>query len=449
MKIYHQKNNGFSQDNSSILRKIISKNIEDSVDFKEKLLFWAKQFNEIILLDSNRNKNKNQPYPTFDFVLATDALTSIKSDTYNLFKNLNEYQKTTNDWIFGSITYDAKNDLEKLDSKNDDLIEFPDLFFFKPKKLFFCKENILEIHYLNMCDDEIETDFEEILNQNIENKTTVEKYKIKNKISEKDYNIAFQKIYKHIQLGDIYEANLCQEFYANDINIDPFYIFSKLNNLASAPFSSFLKIKNHFVLSASPERYLKKTNNQVISQPIKGTSKRDKNIEIDANNYKNLENSAKERTENIMIVDMVRNDLSKTALKGSVKVEELCKIYPFNTVFQMISTIISQVPENISPVEIIKTTFPMASMTGVPKTRALQIIEETEVTKRGIYSGTIGYFSPNNDFDFNVVIRSIIYNQENKNLSFSTGSAITINSDAKQEYEECLAKAKAIFEVLK
>lgn len=428
------------------MRKIVKKTLDNSYKFKENLLFWAQQFNEIVYLDSNRLENANQPYPTYDFVLATDALTSLKSDTYNLFENLKEYQKITNDWIFGSITYDAKNDIEKLNSNNQDGLNFPDLFFFQPKKLFFCKDNSLEIHYLNFCEDELEDDFNEILTIQIK-LNPVNSIKIQHKINEIDYEIAFNKILNHIQLGDIYEANFCQEFYANEVEIDPFSVFIKLNNLSKAPFSSFFKVKNHFILSASPERYLKKINKKVISQPIKGTAKRNENQEIDKQNYQNLAQSEKEKSENVMIVDMVRNDLSRTATKGSVEVDELCKIYPFKTVFQMISTVVSNVSEEISPVDIIKTTFPMASMTGVPKTRALQIIDEQETSKRGIYSGTIGYFSPKNDFDFNVVIRSILYNKEKKYLSFSTGSAITINSNAKDEYQECMAKAKAMFGV--
>jgi para-aminobenzoate synthetase component 1 len=149
-----------------------------------------------------------------------------------------------------------------------------------------------------------------------------------------------------------------------------------------------------------------------------------------------------------MIVDLVRNDLSRTATKGSVEVEELCGIYTFKQVHQMISTVVSQVENTTSAVEIIKTTFPMGSMTGAPKISAMKIIEELEETKRGLYSGAIGYFSPEGDFDFNVVIRSILYNSKNQYLSFSVGSAITSEATAEGEYEECLLKAKAMFEVL-
>ena len=202
------------------------------------------------------------------------------------------------------------------------------------------------------------------------------------------------------------------------------------------------------MLCASPERYLRKEANKVISQPIKGTAKRFSDETLDNNSKIALEQNPKERAENIMIVDLVRNDLSHTAIKGSVAVEELCGIYTFEQVHQMISTVVSTVENSVSPVEILRTTFPMGSMTGAPKISAMNIIEELEETKRGLYSGAVGYFTPENDFDFNVVIRSILYNAREKYLSFSVGSAITSQSIPEQEYEECLLKAKAMFEVL-
>lgn len=161
-----------------------------------------------------------------------------------------------------------------------------------------------------------------------------------------------------------------------------------------------------------------------------------------------LAKDEKERSENIMIVDLVRNDLSKTAVKGSVKVEELCKVYSFDQVHQMISTVTSQIEENTHPIDVIKSTFPMGSMTGAPKISAMKIIENLEETKRGLYSGAVGYITPRGDFDFNVVIRSILYNHTQKYISFSVGSAITSKSDPLKEYEECLVKAKAMHEVL-
>jgi len=201
-------------------------------------------------------------------------------------------------------------------------------------------------------------------------------------------------------------------------------------------------------LSASPERFLKKINNKLISQPIKGTIKRGGSKIEDENLKFALKNDNKELAENIMIVDLVRNDLTRTVLNASVKVEELCEIYSFKQVHQMISTISAEIDNNLALSDIFKNTFPMGSMTGAPKIRAMEIIEKYEKTKRGLYSGAVGYINPKGDFDFNVVIRSIFYNSENNYLSFTVGGAITANSVPENEYNECLLKAKAILEVL-
>ena len=230
--------------------------------------------------------------------------------------------------------------------------------------------------------------------------------------------------------------------------INPLEKFFKLNEISQAPFTVFFKNNKQFLLSASPERYLKKEGENLISQPIKGTSKRFSDPLEDEKSKNTLEQDPKERAENIMITDLVRNDLSRTAQKASVEVKELCGIYSFLQVHQMISTITSKIDPQYTAVDTLRTTFPMGSMTGAPKYAAMKIIEELEETKRGLYSGAVGYFSPNGDFDFNVVIRSILYNQENQYVSFSVGSAITSLSIPEKEYDECLLKAKAMHEVL-
>ena len=253
---------------------------------------------------------------------------------------------------------------------------------------------------------------------------------------------------QHIKRGDIYEANICQEFYSEAAKINPLETFFQLNEISKPPFSVFLKLNHLFALSASPERYLKRVENTIISQPIKGTAKRLKDKTEDLKMVRQLAADPKERSENIMITDLVRNDLSRIAVKGSVAVDELCAIYTFEQVHQMISTIRCTVAPNTSSVEVLRNTFPMGSMTGAPKISAMKIIEEIEDAKRGLYSGAIGYFSPSGDFDFNVVIRSILYNSLKEYVSFSVGSAITINSIPEKEYEECLLKAKAMRQVL-
>jgi para-aminobenzoate synthetase component 1 len=413
--------------------------------FKQQLLFWGQQFREIIFMDSNEYP---QQYSSYDCILAVDAFTSIKTDYHNAFEDLKQYQQITKDWLFGYLSFDLKNDVEHLKSNNFDGLGFPDLFFFQPKKIFLLKGNELEIQYLNMCDDEVEEDFGNIAESRKSKVETEEIITIQQRISRENYLEKVSKILEHIHQGDIYEVNFCMEFFAENATIDPLGKFVKLNEISEPPFAIYFKNNKHFLLSASPERYLRKEGEVLISQPIKGTTKRFLDAIEDEKSRNQLASDPKERAENIMITDLVRNDLSRTAQKGSVEVAELCAIYSFMQVHQMISTVTSKLDSQYSAVEAIKTTFPMGSMTGAPKISALKIIEEFEETKRGLYSGAVGYFTPNCDFDFNVVIRSILYNEEKKYVSFSVGSAITAQSIPEKEYEECLLKAKAMLEVL-
>lgn len=425
-------------------RFVKHKTIGNLEEFKCKLLFWGQQFDDVVWLESN---NYNQEYSSYDTILAVDAFTSIKTDYFEAFEKLDEYQRTTSDWLFGYLSYDLKNDIEDLKSNNFDGLNFPDLYFFQPKKLFLLKGDQLEIHYLNFIADELETDLNEI-SASVNNGHDNESVKVKMRIHKDEYFTKIEQLLAHIHRGDIYEANFCQEFYAEDTKIDPLACFFNLNAISKPPFATYLKLFDQYLISASPERYLKKNGRQVISQPIKGTAKRSPNKHEDDLLKSNLEKDPKERSENVMIVDLVRNDLSKIAVQGSVKVEELCKVYSFKQVHQLISTVSARLKENVSPVKVLKATFPMGSMTGAPKISAMKIIEELEETKRGLYSGGVGYFTPTGDFDFNVVIRSILYNASQRYVSYSVGGAITAKSEPLKEYEECLIKAKAMRQVL-
>lgn len=427
-------------------RVVKSFTLQDSSKFKKQILQWAQQFEVVSWLDSNEY---NQDYSSFDCVLAVEEFTSIQTDYHQAFDQLKEYQTTTNDYLFGYLSYDLKNDVEELQSNNIDGLHFPDLYFFQPQKIVFIKKGIAEFHYLNMVDDELESDFNEISKTQLKNQSEEkEDLKIKLRIHKDEYHQKINTILEHIHRGDIYEANFCQEFYAENATIAPLNVYNDLNAISEPPFATFLKVNDKYLLSASPERYLKRNGSKVISQPIKGTAKRLLSKIDDEKIASDLARDLKERSENIMIVDLVRNDLSRTAIKGSVTVEELCKVYSFKQVHQLISTVISKVEDSTNSVDIIKDTFPMGSMTGAPKVSAMKIIEEQEVTKRGLYSGAVGYFTPNGDFDFNVVIRSILYNESAQFVSFSVGSAITSKSTAEREYEECLLKAKAMKYVL-
>jgi len=418
--------------------------LKNTSHFKQQLLQWSQDFNEVVWLDSNLH---TQAYSEYDAILAVDGFTVLKTDAQNAFEDLKTYQSTTKDWLFGYLSYDLKNDTELLTSNNFDGLNFPDLYFFQPKKLWLLKDNILEAHYLAMVDDEIDEDFNTINTLQLFEEVSSNTLKIKLRTSKDDYFKKLNNILEHIHRGDIYEANFCQEFYTSG-HITPLATYKRLNAISKPPFASFVRLFNNYALCASPERYLKKSKTTVVSQPIKGTSKRSKDKNKDNALKKALENDPKERSENIMIVDLVRNDLSKTASKGSVTVQELCKVYTFEQVHQLISTVTSQVSDSLYPIDVLQSTFPMGSMTGAPKVSAMKIIEEYEDAKRGLYSGAIGYITPNGDFDFNVVIRSILYNAEKAYISYSVGGAITANSIPEKEYEECLIKAKAMREAL-
>lgn len=409
------------------------------------MLIWAQSHQDIVFLDSNNHKNK---YSSFDAILAVNSVSYLKTNAINSFELLSKYKNETKDWIFGYLSYDLKNELEDLTSRNFDGLEFYSLHFFQPQKLIFLKGNLAEFKYLNSNQETISSDFKEILEIQLKNNsiTIFEKPKISLRIQKDAYLNKIRQVLKRIQKGAIYEVNICQEFYAEETSIDPLSTYEKLNSISKPPFATYLKLDNNYALCASPERFLKKKDTKLISQPIKGTAPRSGNAFEDSTLKLGLANDPKELSENIMITDLVRNDLSKNALKGSVKVEELCKVYSFKQVHQMISTVSAQTEAD--PIDLIKDSFPMGSMTGAPKVSAMKIIEEFEETKRGLYSGAVGYFDASYNFDFNVIIRSILYNSKNKFVSYSVGSAITAQSNPQNEYQECLLKAKAMRSVL-
>lgn len=416
--------------------------ISPDLQSKMALLQWSRSNREVVWLDSNRHQD---PYSTFEACLAVGAQEWVNTDA-----ELQTFIERRRDWLFGCFSYDFKNELEDLTSNNFDGLGFPLLRFFCPKKIIIIADGQLRFNYLNDYACEIDSDLAKIREYGslALPKSDAEPIKIKMRIHKDAYFEKANRFLEHIHRGDIYEANFCQEFYAEDVVIEPLETYIRLNNISEPPFAAYVKMHDQYLMCASPERYIKKIGQKVISQPIKGTAPRGKDANEDEKIKDELARNKKERAENIMIADLVRNDLSKSAIKGTVKVEELCKVYTFKQVHQLISTIISKVEENKNPVEIIKETFPMGSMTGAPKISAMKIIEDLEETRRGLYSGTVGYFDPQGNFDFNVVIRSILYNAEKKYISYSVGGAITAESKPEMEYQECLLKAKAMRTVL-
>ena len=422
-------------------------NANSIADLKLNLLNWAQDENVFLWCDSNTHLG-NQTYETYDAVLALGVKNELRCAYKNAFEKLKKFRKETNDYIFGYLSYDLKNDIEELSSQNFDGLGFDDLYFFHPEKIIFLQQGKLTFSYLEEFKNEIEKDWFDIQNSSYKRIHPNTEIEIKQRVSRQSYNEKLEKILAHIHRGDIYEVNFCQEFFADKSVIHPLVVYQKLNAISTPPFATFLRIDDKYLLSASPERFVKKVRSKVISQPMKGTARRSSDLEEDKKIKEELAKDPKERSENIMIVDLVRNDLSKTAIKGSVKVEELCKVYSFQQVHQLISTVVSEVHEEIDVIDILISLFPMGSMTGAPKISAMEIIEELEETKRGLYSGAVGYFSPENDFDFNVVIRSILYNSSKKYVSFSVGGAITSQSQINNEYRECMVKAEAMKKAL-
>lgn len=265
--------------------------------------------------------------------------------------------------------------------------------------------------------------------------------------SRTDYLNQLLELKEQIRLGNLYEVNYCQEFFAEQVDWETIVpVCNALNAVSRAPFSVLYEAEDWMVAGASPERFLRKEGDKLISQPIKGTAARGKNEVEDEVLRAKLAASHKDRTENVMIVDLVRNDLSRVAKRDSVQVDELFGIHTFPTVHQMISTISCTLRPEVTFTDILEATFPMGSMTGAPKVASMDLAEKHERFTRGLYSGSVGYMSPEGDFDLNVMIRSLVYDRAGKRVSCGVGGAITILSDPEDEYRECQVKVGRLLE---
>ncbi len=342
----------------------------------------------------------------------------------------------------GILSYDLKNKFERLKSQNPSLVNCPETCFFLPQLTILFHQETLEIKHT-----EPEKIFMEI--DNIQPKTVSKSISpIVVKTSKDQYIQHVRNIQNHIREGDIYELNYCIAFEAAIQSISPVQLFFELQEKSPMPFASFFKCKDQCIVGASPERFIKKQGSKLIAQPIKGTIRRGKTTDEDQQLKETLRQSEKEQSENLMIVDLMRNDLARISQTGTVKVDELFGIYPFRQVYQMISTISATLRPNLSFAEIIAATFPMGSMTGAPKIKCMELIEQYENFRRGWFSGALGYIDETGNFDFSVIIRSIIIDTKAKHLFFAAGSAITYDADPAYEYDECILKASAIQEIL-
>lgn len=349
---------------------------------------------------------------------------------------LDEHEKS---FVVTLLGYDLKNSIEKLQSTNTDFLKTPDLALIVPTTVYHIQDNVADL-----IEGPSRTDIlVSLLDDNLEASTL--EVQLKPSLTKEQYLNKLSTVKQHIQQGDVYELNFCQRFDAQ--HVKPFNyldVYKKINNETTAPFSVYVDWKQWKMMGASPERYIKRVGHLLVSQPIKGTRKRGKTEQEDTELKEELRSNMKERAENVMIVDLVRNDLAKIALPGTVKVDELFGIYTFESVHQMISTISGTLKHGIKFSDIIKASFPMGSMTGAPKIRAMELIDEIEDFKRGWYSGSVGLIQPKGNFDLNVVIRSLIYNEQERYLCCPVGGAITDLSDPESEYEECLIKIERV-----
>lgn len=418
-------------------KKVFS--VKNLPNIKEQILHWINQFSVCSFLD---NHQYDSAHHSVECIAAAGEIGIIQGA--NTAQAIDEFYQSNQDWLFGHFAYEYN--AKHINSKQQKTpINFSDAFFFRPDHIITLNEESLIIETYSLLPELV---FEQIIAIKILMGSIVP-ISISAGMSKEKYIGTIQQLQTYIQQGNCYEINFCQEFYSANAVVDPITLYQQLTALSPTPFACYYKENNAHLICASPERWLKKQGNQIISQPIKGTVKRALSDPTkDAALKKELLESSKDRSENVMVVDLVRNDFSRVCEAGTVIVDELFGIYSFPQVHQMISTISGHLMEGVGIKELIETGFPMGSMTGAPKKRVMELIHQYEPIERGIFSGAVGYINPNKDFDFNVVIRSLLYNSQNQYLSYLVGSGITIYSNPELEYEECLLKARAMETVL-
>ncbi|TGE26078.1 anthranilate synthase component I family protein [Hymenobacter aquaticus] len=408
-----------------------------AAEFRARALHWAAQYACCAYYEPNGAEYPHGPFqPLLAVTNAPDAAPTTLAGLETWLA------RPAGGPRCGFVTYDVKNEVEALTSGHFDGLQWPALHFFTPETWLCWTAEGLEIHG-NTTDV-----LAAILAPAVPPAAGPGVATVRPRLPKNNYLAAVEAVREDILDGEVYELNLCQEFYAEAVKLEPVGTFLRLLAASPTPFAGFYKWHDRYLLCASPERFLQQTGSQLISQPIKGTIRRGATPADDERQRQRLRADEKEQAENLMIVDLVRNDLARVAQTGTVQVPELFGLYPFRHVWQMISTVQATVRPGIGLVDILRATFPMGSMTGAPKIRAMQLIEQYERTKRGLYSGSLGYVLPSGDFDFNVVIRSLQYRADTGYLSFQVGSAITYDSDPHREYDECLLKAQAMLEVL-
>lgn len=361
----------------------------------------------------------------------------------HIYTSLDQFQTEhprKKDWCFGALGYDLKNELEDLESTNKAIVDTPDFLFFIP-------EILLIIHKdgnVELAKGRLNTSFFEAP----ENTDASGISKNQSPIHHDQYIAEIENIKEHIRAGNFYELNYCVPFTHTYTTFNPITFHRQLLRKSPVPMASLLKCDHLYLCGASMERFLAKQGCTLTSQPIKGTIRKGATATEDQELIAQLSTSEKDRAENVMIVDLVRNDLARVSKSGSVHVTELFGVYSYLQVHQMISTIQSKLKENVIFSDILQALFPMGSMTGAPKIATMKHIDKIESFKRGWYSGAVGYIDPDDNFDLNVVIRSVLCDTSKQIINYNAGGAITIDSDAETEWKEVHLKTKAITELL-
>jgi para-aminobenzoate synthetase component 1 len=425
--------------------------ITDPDLIKRRMLTWAFPFNICCFLDSQGYVPAGsavEPVQGSLCLLAAGCVDSFVATVGHAFAELRAWTATHRDWLFGHFAYDLVAETETLSGlrAKADAIGFPDLYFFVPSVFIRLNRDSIQI---GVAGGDPEATWKEIMRSEpagVGRMRPIERgIAFKPRFTRGEYLDTVEALQRHILRGDAYEVNFCQEFYADATRLDPLDTWLALSSVSPNPFSAYYRLDHRYLFCASPERYLKKARHILYSQPIKGTASRNlRDGAADEALRNDLYHSPKDRAENVMVVDLVRNDLGRICLPGSVKVDELYGVYSFPQVHQLISTIRGELPPDVGWPEAIRATFPMGSMTGAPKHSVVQLIDRYERSRRGLFSGAVGYVTPSADFDFNVVIRSLLYNEGSGYLSYQVGSGITFYSDPASEYEECLVKAEGI-----
>lgn len=372
----------------------------------------------------------------------------ISNDFSELEKALSSNQeKFANSW-FGYLGYGLKNCLEELPGEPDSIINMPSLWMlnFKIIMLFDHIERNIKIYAEDESDIADYPEFEDDVGcSDFKVRTSA----VQSNMSREEYLNKVGIIKEAIRNGNLYQANLTRKFFG-DIKIEngnEFDVFAKLCEISPAPYSAFIKFNDYYIISSSPENFLNiDCDGNVETRPIKGTSARSSDVEEDKELRERLSNSQKDRAENLMIVDLSRNDLSRSCVAGSVKVDKLFEVKTYNTIHHMVSTVSGRKLAEKSALDVVKGSFPPGSMTGTPKIKAMQLCSGLENVKRGVYSGALGWFGGDGSADLSVVIRTIILHQGK--FEFQVGGAIVNDSEAQKELQETYTKAKAIMEVL-